>query len=72
MKTPKPGSIGIKEQLTPEQLEAKRKALLKSPKLSELSEPFITDNGRTLIYFKKGDDVQQRGEEFLKKLSGDC
>lgn len=72
MKQPKPGSIGIKEQLTPEQLEAKRKALQKSPKLSDLSEPFVTDNGRTLIYFKKGDNVQERGEELLKKLSGLC
>ena len=72
MKTQKPGSIGVKENLTPEQLEAKRKALQKSPKLSDLSEPFITDNGRTLIYFKKGDNVQERGEELLKKLSGLC
>lgn len=36
----------------------------KSKPLKYLSEPYITDGGRTIVYFKKGSDVQERGRQF--------
>ena len=66
---PKDGSIGLKEVLTEEQSLSREQALLKSPNLKNLSEPFITDNGRTMIYFRKGVDVQAKGQAFVEHLN---
>jgi hypothetical protein len=44
--------------------KARKEALRKSPDIKKLSEPFICDNGRTLVYFKKGANVQKKGKEF--------
>lgn len=41
--------------------EKRKQAIAKSPKLSDCSEPYVTDNGRTLVYFKKGADVAKKG-----------
>jgi len=51
---------------TKQEEKERREALKKSPRLKDLSEPYVTDNGRTMVYFKKGDDVIAKGEEFEK------
>ena len=64
---PKDGSIGVKVDYTDEQLKARQKALNQSPDPKKLSEPYITDNGRTLVYFKKGADVAKKGMIFEER-----
>lgn len=49
---------------TKHQERARKEALMKSPNINKLSEPYVCDNGRTLVYFKRGADVQRKGEEF--------
>jgi len=66
---PKDGSIELIPVLSEEEKLSREQAIKKSPDLKKLSEPFVTDNGRTLIYFKKGADVQAKGEEFVKHLN---
>jgi len=66
---PKDGSIGLKEVLTEEQILSREQAFKMSPDISKLSEPFITDNGRTMIYFRKGVDVQAKGQAFVEHLN---
>ena len=61
---PKPGSIGFGTEFSDEELKAQKKAILKSPDISTLSEPWVSDNGRTLVYFKKGTDVEAEGRKF--------
>ena len=41
--------------------EKRKTAIAKSPHLKDLSEPYVTDNGRTLVYFRKGADVAKKG-----------
>lgn len=49
--------------------EKRKKAIQASPKLSNLSEPYITDNGRTWVYFRKDADVQKKAAEFEEARS---
>lgn len=69
MGKPKDGNIGMRIKLTDSEERAKAAALKLSPDIKKLSKPFITDNGRTQIFFKPGVDPQQAGEHFVKLLA---
>lgn len=52
---------------TPQHEDARKKAIAKSPKLKDLSEPYVTDNGRTRVYFKKSEDPAEKGLIFEER-----
>jgi hypothetical protein len=72
-KHPKSGEVSHSQELlmeTPQQEDARKKAIAKSPRLKDLSEPYITDNGRIWVYFKKGEDPQKKGLIFEELRNG--
>lgn len=57
-----PGYEALQE--TPDYDRKRKRAISLSPDVNNLSAPYITDNGRTMVYFKPGADVAKKAATF--------